>query len=446
MCLARLKPPEAAVLLRFRATNFASIRDEQELSLIALDDHPDLATSAIPLGKERVLPVAGIFGPNASGKSNLVKAMDFAQSVVVESHQYWLPEEPIPRWPFRLDTDSRTAPSGFVFDFVHDEVRYEYGFRLDDTAIQEEWLYYWPKGKRSTLFERTGMTTDFGPSLTGQKATIAELVRENSLFLSAAAANNHPRLRFVAAWFSSWRRASTGGLSPAPNRPLEDQTMAVLRYADVGVIGAAMVERSAEEVDLGRGGPRRNRRRRLAISTDAGSADTSSADEGQLARLELVHQAATDSGGEPLPWPWESSGTQTWLRISELATSSLRHGSLLVIDDLGCDLHPLLTAQLVGLFQDRQTNPCGAQLIFTGHDVNLLGRHVEHRLRRDQVWLTNKDRSGATTLYPLTEYGRVRDGVDDVEGRYLQGRYGAVPFFDRSLLDDLTTGANEHGA
>lgn len=222
--------------------------------------------------------------------------------------------------------------------------------------------------------------------------------------------------------------------------------MAVLRYADVGVIGAAMVERSAEEVDLGRGGPRRNRRRRLAISTDAGSADTSSADEGQLARLELVHQAATDSGGEPLPWPWESSGTQTWLRISELATSSLRHGSLLVIDDLGCDLHPLLTAQLVGLFQDRQTNPCGAQLIFTGHDVNLLGRHVEHRLRRDQVWLTNKDRSGATTLYPLTEYGRVRDGLDDVEGRYLQGRYGAVPFFDRSLLDDLTTGANEHGA
>jgi hypothetical protein len=109
------------VLLRFRATNYASIRDEQELSLIALDDHPDLATSAAPLSKDRVLPAAGIFGPNASGKSNVVKAMGFAQSVVVESHQYWLPEEAIPRWPFRLDTDGRIAPSAFVFDGVRPE-------------------------------------------------------------------------------------------------------------------------------------------------------------------------------------------------------------------------------------------------------------------------------------------------------------------------------------
>jgi hypothetical protein len=402
------------------------------------------------MGREHVLPVAGIFGANASGKSNVVRAMDFAQSVVVESHQYWLPEEPIPRWPFRLDTDSRMAPSAFVFDFMHDQVRYEYGFRLDDTAIREEWLCYWPRGKRSTLFERSGMTTDFGPSLTGQKAKIAELVRENSLFLSAAAANNHPQLRSVAAWFSSWRRASTGGYLPAPSRLLDDQTIAMLRYADVGVIGAAIVERSAEEIESGLGLSRRYRRLRAAtINTDVGSTDAGSTEDGplrRLPRLELVHQATTDSGGESLPWPWESSGTQTLVRLGQLATSSLRKGSLLAIDDLGCDLHPLLTAQLVGLFQDRQTNPRGAQLIFTGHEVDLLGKHVEYRLRRDQIWLTAKGPSGATRLYPLTEYGRVRDGLDDVEGRYLQGRYGAVPFFDRSLIEDLTVDANEHDA
>ncbi|MFI5910749.1 ATP/GTP-binding protein [Dactylosporangium sp. NPDC051541] len=415
------------MLLRFRVTNYASIRDEQELSLVALDHHADLATSGIPLSKERVLPAVGIFGPNASGKSNVLKAMDFARAVVVESHQYWLPEEPIPRWPFRLDTGSRTAPSTFLFDFVHEEIRYEYGFRLDDTAIHEEWLYSWPRGKRSTLFERHGMTTDFGPSLTGQKATIAELVRENSLFLSAAAANNHPRLRSVASWFNTWRRVSTAGVAAAPDRLLDEQTMAALRYADIGVIGAAIVERSDDEAVLGFGGVRRLRQEPTKRSP----------------RLELVHQAATDSGGESLPWQWESSGTQTWLRLSQVATLSLRQGSPLTVDDLGCDLHPLLTAQLVGLFQDPRTNPRGAQLIFTGHDVNLLGRHVEHRLHRDQVWLTDKEADGATKLYPLTEYGRVRDGVDDVEGRYLQGRYGAVPFFDRSLLDDLTVSADE---
>jgi len=404
------------VLLRFRVTNFASIRDEQELSMVALDDHAELATTAVPLGKERVLPAAGVFGPNASGKSNLIKAMHFGKAAVIESHQRWLPEDPIPRWPFRLDTESRSVPSEFVFEFVHDRVRYEYGFSLNDTAILEEWLYSWPKGRRSVLFERSGLEISFGASLTGHKAAIADLVRENSLFLSAAAANNQSHLRSVATWFGRWRRVTTALHYPQPNEPVDEQTLSLLRYADIGVIGAAMVERRAEAVPKA------------------------------PPRLELVHEAQTDSGGETLPWAWESSGTQVWFRLSRLAISCLREGRILAIDDLGGDLHPLLTAQLVGLFQDRETNPHGAQLIFTGHDVNLLGRHVEYRLRRDQVWLTAKDAGGASRIYPLTEYGRVRDGLDDVEGRYLQGRYGAVPFFDRSLLADLLHEPASNGA
>ena len=404
------------MLLRFRVTNFASIRDEQELSMVALDDHAELATTAVPLGKERVLPAAGVFGPNASGKSNLIKAMHFGKAAVIESHQRWLPEDPIPRWPFRLDTESRSVPSEFVFEFVHDRVRYEYGFSLNDTAILEEWLYSWPKGRRSVLFERSGLEISFGASLTGHKAAIADLVRENSLFLSAAAANNQSHLRSVATWFGRWRRVTTALHYPQPNEPVDEQTLSLLRYADIGVIGAAMVERRAEAVPKA------------------------------PPRLELVHEAQTDSGGETLPWAWESSGTQVWFRLSRLAISCLREGRILAIDDLGGDLHPLLTAQLVGLFQDRETNPHGAQLIFTGHDVNLLGRHVEYRLRRDQVWLTAKDAGGASRIYPLTEYGRVRDGLDDVEGRYLQGRYGAVPFFDRSLLADLLHEPASNGA
>ena len=420
------------MLLRFRVTNFASIRDEQELSMVALDDHAELATAAVSLSKQQVLPVAGIFGPNASGKSNLIKAMDFGRAAVVESHQRWLPEDPIPRWPFRLDVQSRSAPSEFVFEFVHDQVRYEYGFSLNDTTILEEWLFSWPKGRRILLFERSGLDITFGASLTGHKAAIADLVRENSLFLSAAAANNQSHLRSIATWFGRWRRVSTGLHYPQPIEPVDEQTIRLLRYADIGVIGATMVERPTDEV-LGQTG--RGRFRRAAGEPDPLFEEAVSAKAPP--RLELVHEAKTDSGGESLPWTWESSGTQVWFRLSRLAISCLRAGSILAIDDLGSDLHPLLTAQLVGLFQGRETNPRGAQLIFTGHDVNLLGRHVEHRLHRDQVWLTAKDAGGATKVFPLTEYGRVRDGVDDVEGRYLQGRYGAVPFFDRSLLADL---------
>ncbi len=418
------------MLLRFRATNFASLRDEQELSLIALDEHPDLATSKVPRSDERTVPVVGIFGPNASGKSNMIKALLFARTVIIESHQQWLPEAPVPRWPFRLDEGSRNAPSRFIFDFVHDAVRYEYGFSLNDTSIEEEWLYSWPKGKR-TLFERTGMDVGFGSSLTGHKAVIADVVRENSLFLSAAAANNHPQLRGVGAWFSRWRRMTSRGHPIDPMSPLDEKTIGLLRYADIGIIGSVMVERSQEELDLSRGRVRRTRVRPRVDKSDEEFASRS------VPSVELIHQATTESGGESLPWHWESSGTQTWLRISERAIHCLATGALLIVDDLGSDLHPLLTAQLIGLFQDRVTNPSGAQLIFTGHDVSILGKHVEHRLRRDQVWLAAKDSGGATAIYPLTEYGRIRDGLDDVEGRYLQGRYGAVPFFDRSLLPGL---------
>ncbi|KUL27725.1 AAA family ATPase [Actinoplanes awajinensis] len=410
------------MLLRFRVTNFASIRDEQEFSAIALDDHPDLATTAVPLAKDRALPVAGIFGPNASGKSNVIKAMSFARTAVIESHQRWLPEDPIPRWPFRLDAVSRDAPSEFVFEFVHDQVRYEYGFALDDAAVLEEWLFSWPKGRRLVLFERTGLDISFGASLTGHKAAIVDLVRENSLFLSAAAANNHTHLRSVATWFGRWRQtATTGRHRRQPRGPVDKQVFDLLRYADIGIIGVAMTEQAQAET--------------LRSFEEATPPPTP--------EWELVHRSHHDTGRESLPWTWESSGTQAWFHLSQVALSCLLEGRILTIDDLGGDLHPLLTAQLVGLFQDRTTNPRGAQLIFTGHDVNLLGRRVEHRLRRDQVWLTEKASGGATRLYPLTEYGRVRDGVDDVEGRYLQGRYGAVPFFDRSLLADLADLAGE---
>jgi hypothetical protein len=431
------------VLIRFRVTNFASIRDEQELSMVALDDHADLATLAVPLNKEHALPVTAVFGPNASGKSNLIKAMNFGRAAVIESHQRWLPEDPIPRWPFRLDAKSRDAPSEFVYEFVHDRVRYEYGFSLNDSTILEEWLFSWPKGRRIVLFERSGLEITFGASLTGHKAAIADLVRENSLFLSAAAANNQSHLRSIATWFRRWRRVTAGSFNPRPIEPVDEQTMSLLRYADIGVIGTAMVERSDDEVELGLGYARRSRFRGAEGDQSLPLEETSTKSP---PRLELLHEAQTDSGAESLPWVWESSGTQAWLRLSRQAISCLRDGQILTIDDLGSDLHPLLTAQLVGLFQDRQTNPHGAQLIFTGHDVNLLGRHAEYRLRRDQVWLTAKANDGTTSVYPLTEYGRVRDGVDDVEGRYLQGRYGAVPFFDRSLLEHLMQEPASDGA
>ncbi|MEQ4303741.1 ATP-binding protein [Plantactinospora sp. B6F1] len=411
------------MLLRFRVENFASLRDETELSLIAADDHPGIATWPLPRDSLRALPAVGIFGTNASGKSNVIKALHFARDAVRYSHQRWLPEEPIPgRWPFRLDTSSATRPSEFAFDIVVGEVRYEYGFALDDEVIQREWLYAFPKGRRQVYFEREHGALRFGNHLTGQRELIAEVVRPNSLYLSAAAAQNHPQLGRIYGWFGPRQMASVRPETSASPRggPPDERMLDLLRFADLGIVGAEFVEPTAEEIE-----------RRIARAGNARRVIE------PTPRLELAHTAKVPSGRATLPWRWESTGTRAWFDLLQPAIQVLDIGGLLIVDDLGTGLHPLLTAQLLRLFHDPATNQHGAQLVFNSHDVGLLGRHHGVTLARDQVWLTEKDPAGATRLYPLTEF-RVRDGLDDVEGRYLKGRYGGVPFFDEDLLASLS--------
>lgn len=356
--------------------------------------------------------------------------MIFAADAVRESPQRWLPEEGVPRWPFQLDEQSGADPSRFIFDLVVDDVRYQYGFAVDDEAVREEWLYSYPRGRKRMLFERDD-SLRFGDSLTGQREVIAHLVRPNSLFLSAAAANNHKQLSVVHGWFATFcqRRPTRGGHLPPPGlRHIDDETLKLLRYADLGISGARMVKPTAAE-----------RARFLAYQRERLAGILSKDDLEEIeppSRLALVHEAATSTGEAALPWQWESTGTQQWLYLVRSVLSVLRRGLLLTVDDLGMGLHPLLTAQVIKLFHDPTTNPNGAQLIFNSHEVGLLGRHSGVRLARDQVWFTDKGRSGATRLFPLTDY-RVRDGLDDVEGRYLKGRYGAVPFFDDEILEAL---------
>jgi hypothetical protein len=296
--------------------------------------------------------------------------------------------------------------------------------------VREEWLYSYPLGKKRMLFERDA-SMRFGDNLTGQREVIANLVRPNSLFLSAAAANNHKQLSVLHGWFATYRQSRPtrlGHLPPPGVRHIDDQVLGLLRYADLGISGARMVRPTQAE-----------RERFLTYQRERFARSTSGGDLEEVEpppRFALVHEAATPSGEAAMPWQWESTGTQQWFYLVRSVLNALQRGMLMAVDDLGTGLHPLLTAQVIKLFHDPATNPHGAQLIFNSHEVGLLGRHYGVRLARDQVWLTDKDRHGATRLFPLTEY-RVRDGLDDVEGRYLKGRYGAVPFFDEEILEAL---------
>lgn len=160
------------MLLQFRVANWESIRDEQELSLVAADEHDDLAVRDIPGTELKALPVVGVFGANASGKSKLMRAMAYARDAVRYSHNRWNPRGGTGRVPFALDEAAVARPSEFAFDFVLDGVRHEYGFAVDDRAVASEWLYSWPRGRMRVLFERRGpQEIELGPACAEASAT-----------------------------------------------------------------------------------------------------------------------------------------------------------------------------------------------------------------------------------------------------------------------------------
>ncbi|SUS06913.1 conserved hypothetical protein [Candidatus Defluviicoccus seviourii] len=419
------------MLLRFAVENHLSIKEKQELSLVAssLKDREEglIASNAAP-GK-RVLPAAVIYGANASGKTNLLRALGFMRGAVLFSHNRGEPGERIPRSPFRLDPACADAPSTFELDFVVEGERYHYGFEALDDAFQSEWLYAFPStsNRRQMLFERKAgeaIAFDFGRGLKGRNRVIADLTRPNSLFLSTAAQNNHEQLSPVARFFSEIRTAfdiDTPG--PLLSRLLSDGDMdprviEFLKKIGTGIVG---FERREEEL------PEEARTFSKALAAAFATVDKKPPQLDLEQKntdifLELAHQ---DCYGNPVYFDVgeESAGTQRLLGVLGRVYRVLDKGDLLVIDELDASLHTQASEAVLALVSSAALNPKGAQLIATTHDTNLLRSEF---LRRDQIWFTEKDEGGATHLYPLSDFS-TRKG-DNIEKGYLQGRFGAIPF------------------
>lgn len=426
------------MLLRFRVSNWESIRDEQELSLVAADEHDDLAVRDIPGTDLKALPVVGVFGANASGKSKLMRAMAYARDAVRHSHSRWNPRGGTGRIPFALDEDAVARPSEFVFDFVLDGDRYEYGFAVDDRAVVAEWLYTWPRGRMKVLFDREGQEVELGPGLRrgfgNRTRMVWETVRSNSLFVSAGASGNHSLLTKVFGWVDRMTMAFDGNaqarleltlrMLAGPEREL---CHLLTQYADLGIAGIRSEEREVPKEAAAHftAGLR-------ALHPDS----PPMAEEDWRQSPEIVVSHRSPDGNVELPYGAESHGTHTWLELVGVVVRALEEGRVLVVDELDARLHPNLAGQLVRLFSEPETNPCGAQLVFNTHDVTLLSRRSYGYLTRDQAWFTEKGVDGATELVALREY-KVRDDRDDVVKKYLLGAYSAVPTFDGEVGREL---------
>lgn len=447
------------MLRSFRVANHRSIRDEQELLLLPAYDK-----------NRSVVPVAAIFGANASGKSNLLDALAFMQTAVRTSYRSWEPGTGIPRHPFRLDPRYINEESLFAVDVTLDGVRSTYGFTVDDERVREEWLYTYPQGRRRIIFERDGGRVRLGSTLPdhrSREATLNGLTRTNALFLSTAAHANQAEMMPLYDWFRvnlqilnfSSTLAESGSMAGRLAADADKSVVVELaRVADLGIRDIVVEHPDSRVVrnhlfygemdDLNRrlfellsrrmeGGSRdiqdpellaetarMERRRNIVSAALAQKSDTGSA----LVFLQGKHST-------PLELAEQSAGTRAWISLLAQVLPTLERGYVLAVDEIDTSLHPRLTARLIELFRDERTNRRGAQLVFVTHDTSLLGTSFGRPvLERDQIWFTQKDDEGATSLFPLTDFHPRKE--ENTERRYLGGSYGAVPaVFSDSLVE-----------
>ena len=413
------------MLIEFRVENHRSIRDEQAITMEAslLEDPTDVRPRAVEGNEKKLLPVAALYGANASGKTNMLEAMDSVREAVLYSHRSWAPDGGIPRSPFAWGP-KRIEPSEFVATLLIDGVRYEYGFVAGDMRFEEEWLFAWPNGRKQSWFERDGMVFTFGENLKGENRLTERITRPNSLFLSAAIQNNYEQLAPIHRWFASLKIETPS----SRRRPAFQHEYFYHRIIK-------LVEDTGTTLEPGGHRPPvlANDWRELLQNSDFGIRDVkidykiATWGDQQEKHPHLLFQHGTKGENAWLPLESQSRGTQTMLRIALPLLEVIASGGVLVVDELEASLHPMLAAKIVQQFNDPKTNPKNAQLIFTTHDTNLLGNvHGDPLLRRDQVWFTEKNKEGATVVYPLTDYKPRK--AENLERGYLQGRYGAIPF------------------
>ena len=412
------------MLIEFHVSNFRSFYEEQTLSLVAgnLTELPENVFEACGPEGFRLLRSAAVYGPNASGKSNLVKAAHFFSDFVRKSSEQHSNEESLRPPPFRLSQKAQKQESTFEVQFLLDGVRYQYGFSLGQQRVREEWLYAFPKSRPQKWFHRERGSADevdirFGSSLLGEKQRLREFTRKDTLFLTVAAKWNHAQLTPVSDWITNNLRHiyphDEFGIRTYTTERLRDDrvfrewAVNLLGAADLGIEGITVRAISPSDVPQFASIPKK-----LQESISAGDV---------LVPV-FSHRSMSENVETSFAFGDESDGTQRLYDLLGPWWDSLEHGYTLFVDELDASMHPLLIRRLVQSFNDPAINRNGAQLIFTTHDTSLLTETV---LRRDQVWFTEKSADGSTRLYSLHDY-RPRKG-EALERGYLSGRYGAIP-------------------
>ncbi len=409
------------MFIQFAFKNYKSFRDDTVLDLSAtkITEHNE---RVVTIGKERMLPTAAIYGANASGKSNVIEAFRFMTTYVMDSLNYGgemskkgSKSRVVRRTPFLFDTNSKNEDSTFEVFFITSEdmgcKTYNYGFALNDDGVSEEWLNV--KSKTAKEYRRIIYRGEGELDLSGIPAKSRENIRialeKETLIVSLGAKLKIAKLKMIRDWFFNINFTNFGD-------PIENAFVSRLlpyEFAESKEVQKNIIkyfssfDPSIVDFDV------------TEFKDEAGE---------EHIRIEAVHKVAGTDELTSIPFEDESDGTLKMFALYQAMHDALESGGVFCIDELNARLHPLLVRNFIITFLNPEINVNHAQLIFTTHEAWLLANNL---LRRDEIWFTEKDSDGATTLYSLADFVD-EDGVkirkdESFEKNYLLGKYGAIP-------------------
>ena len=420
------------MLIDFTISNFRSIKEAVTLSMLAtkVKEHPDKIFQPNKEKNIKLIRSAVIYGANASGKSNILRALAVFQEFVVKSTDLKIGEKIKYYDPFKLEKTWAKKPTLFEIEFVgNDSYRYRYMVEFNSEEIIKESLVFFPKGQEANLFLREkDNPIKFGDYFHGPAKSIENQLIKNNLFLSKAANSNNKLVEDIYLYFRNTLRLSRydmPGIIPMSftthecldeESPIDTQIISeLLKIADTGI----------DYFDI---------HKRMDFD-DMPPFPENFPDEIKKEILEqfkyqprMFHKIfdnKTEVGEIGFGLEEESGGTVKLYDLAGRILHVLINGKVFIIDELNNSLHPIMTELLVEIFNNPGSNPNNAQLIFATHDTTLLNPDL---FRRDQIWLTEKNQFGATSLYSLSEfdYRKVR-GNTPFDKWYLSGRLGALP-------------------
>lgn len=412
------------MLLQFNFKNFKSFRDDTSLDLTATKIS-EYSNHVISIGNEKILPIAAIFGANASGKSNVLEAFRYMATYVASSLNYGGDEsrkknksEFLSPTPFLFDASSKDAESSFEVYFISSEVNgaksYNYGFTVNSAGIKEEWLNYKSKTSRGgykRIFYRNGSELDLSGIALKSQENLRIALEKETLIVSLGSKLKIAKLKLIRDWFMNNELADFG--RPVENfflseqlpddfvesKDVRDKIINYFSAFDPSIIGF--------EVE--------------PIESDDDR-------KSSKVRIDAIHRMIGSGDTATIPLKLESAGTLKMFALYPLLQDVLETGGVLFVDELNARLHPLLVRTFVITFLNQETNPNHAQLVFTSHDSWQLNSNI---LRRDEVWFSEKSSDGISTLYSLADF-LDEDGLkirkdENYEKNYLLGKYGAIP-------------------